>query len=295
MIRKPYVNLGCGARFHPDWVNIDLISTHPEVIAHDLSKGIPLADSSCEAVYHSNVIEHIRFPSVLFFLRECHRVLKPGGVIRVATPDLERICRVYLSKLEGALRGDTRAVQDREWMVLEILDQVVREKSGGEMAAYFQRGPVPNESFIIERIGEEGRSLLKHFESKPSEPLPPSRPTDPRSKLRIYLSRFCRSPRRVLRTILRELKRLILNAALDQHQRKALEIGKFRLSGEVHQWLYDRYSLAELLREAGFSNPEPKEANQSAIPAWKSFFLEVTVEGHVIKPDSLIMEARKLQ
>ena len=40
------LNLGCGRRFHPDWINIDLVSAGPGVIAHDLSRGIPLNDAA---------------------------------------------------------------------------------------------------------------------------------------------------------------------------------------------------------------------------------------------------------
>jgi len=292
---KPYVNLGCGSRFHPDWVNIDLNSSHPQVIAHDLSKGIPLADSSCQVAYHSHVLEHIQPAGALFFLRECHRVLQPGGIIRVATPDLERMCRAYLACLEGALRGETSAIHGREWMVLEMLDQLVRERSGGEMAAYLQRKSIPNAAFIIERIGEEGRGLLEPAAPNAPEASPPMRPAGDRSKSRVFLSRIYRFPQRTLRAVRRRFKRLLTQLALDQRQKKALEIGLFRLSGQVHQWLYDRYSLSEILNESGFANPEPKEANQSAIPDWAAFHLEVTPEGRIIKPDSLFMEARKLQ
>ena len=54
------VNLGCGSRYHADWINIDIAAHGPGVIAHDLSKGIPLEENSCDAVYHSAVLEHIR-------------------------------------------------------------------------------------------------------------------------------------------------------------------------------------------------------------------------------------------
>ena len=54
------VNLGCGHRHHPDWINIDIASTGPGVMAHNLSLGIPLADGSADVVYHSG-----------FFLQSC--------------------------------------------------------------------------------------------------------------------------------------------------------------------------------------------------------------------------------
>src|SRR3954466_5103292 len=100
-----YVNLGCGNRFHPAWTNIDMVSTGPGVIAHDLSRKLPLDDATCDLVYHSHVLEHIRRSQVPFFLQECRRILNPGGIIRVVVPDLEAICRLYLDSLEKALLG----------------------------------------------------------------------------------------------------------------------------------------------------------------------------------------------
>ena len=87
-----YLNLGCGSRYHPDWINIDIVPHGPEVIQHDLSRGIPLPDASCDVVYHTAVLEHMRRSDAAAFLAECYRVLKPGGIVRVGVPDLERIC-----------------------------------------------------------------------------------------------------------------------------------------------------------------------------------------------------------
>ena len=73
----------------------------------------------------------------------------------------------------------------------------------------------------------------------------------------------------------------------------AMRIGKFRLSGEVHQWMYDRLSLRRLLIQAGFSEPVVRAAGDSAIPGWSTYQLEVNTSGRVIKPDSIFVEACK--
>src|SRR5262249_1869985 len=127
----------------------------------DVSRGIPLPSSSCDVVYHSAVLEHMRYRDALQFLGECNRVLKPGGIIRVGVPDLERLCRLYLEKLECALSGQDSAARDYDWLMLELYDQCVREESGGEMLRYLQQRPLRNERFIVERIGEEGRELIE--------------------------------------------------------------------------------------------------------------------------------------
>jgi predicted SAM-dependent methyltransferase len=57
-------------------------------------EGVPLPDASCDAVYNAAVLEHLTPAQAERFLRECHRLLKSGGVLRVGVPDLEQIVRV---------------------------------------------------------------------------------------------------------------------------------------------------------------------------------------------------------
>jgi predicted SAM-dependent methyltransferase len=268
------VNLGCGSHYHPDWVNIDIAPLGPGVMAHDLSRGIPLEDNSADAVYHSHVLEHIRHPEALKFLNECHRVLRPGGTLRVVVPDLERICRAYLATLDRALAGDSAAENDYDWMMLELYDQTVRERSGGMMAAYLRRAPLPNEPFILERIGEEGRRMIEAVRGRQSGGA--SRGTS-------------RSARSILQRLREKLAALLLGA----DGKRIISIGSFRLEGEVHQWMYDRFSLARLMRETGFVDPMQRGAVESSIPGWRSFNLDTLADGTVVKPDSLFMEARK--
>jgi len=92
-----YLNLGCGNYYHRDWINVDLHSNDPQILSYDLRKGIPLPEESCDVVYHSNIIEHFQRDDALTLLRECFRVLKPGGILRVATPNLEQICKIYFN------------------------------------------------------------------------------------------------------------------------------------------------------------------------------------------------------
>ena len=93
--RDVCVNLGCGYRPMPGWVNVD-IARGPDVqVVWDLSRGLPFADASCSAVFSEHVIEHVPRESAAALLRECHRVLQPGGVLRLSTPDAERFLRSY--------------------------------------------------------------------------------------------------------------------------------------------------------------------------------------------------------
>jgi len=280
-----YVNLGCGSRFHPEWINIDIAPGGEGVIAHDLSKGIPLPDMSCDAVYHSHLLEHLRQPDALKFMRECYRVTKPGAILRVAVPDLERICRVYLEKLGQALEHNLNNADDYEWIILELVDQLVREQSGGRMLSYLSQSPVPNEEFVFERIGEEGRNIVRALKEQSMRTFEsPSLLAEGPSPRKAF------SPLQTLRSAIR-LR--LLRRWLGSNWSRALEIGRFRLAGEVHQWMYDRYSLARLMLAAGFQDPVQQSATRSQIPAWPSFNLDTLPDGTVVKPDSLFMEAKR--
>jgi predicted SAM-dependent methyltransferase len=268
------LNVGCGQRFHAGWVNVDIAHRDPSVIAHDITCGLPFPDARFDVVYHSHVIEHIRRHDVVPFLQECLRVLKPGGILRVATPDLERLCELYLERLR-AIPGDTQAPADHEWLMLEMLDQVVRERSGGAMMEFLGRRPLANEAFVLDRIGQEGRELLAAVRTAPS----PTSSTP--SRRRLPLPRGLRA----------RFKQSLVKWWYGADAMRALEIGKFRLAGEVHQWLYDRVSLANVLLAAGFREPSRRSAVDSAIPGWNGFLLDTTADGAATKPDSLYMEA----
>ena len=66
---------------------------------HDLRDGFDwVPDGAAECIYLGQIIEHLQ-PTVGIarMLRECHRMLRPGGVVRITTPDLERLLNAYLN------------------------------------------------------------------------------------------------------------------------------------------------------------------------------------------------------
>ncbi len=281
---KTYLNLGCGSRYHPAWTNIDIAPQGPGIIQHNLSLGIPLADASCAVVYHAAVLEHMRRADALAFLQECYRVLQPGGIIRVGVPDLERLCRLYLQKLGVALASNEDAAIDYDWIMLELYDQTVREQSGGEMLTYLRQNPLPNEQFVYAQIGEEGRQLVQTLRRQDTPQLrQPSPTTEP----------FLRRLRRRVAVLPEIGKQRLLARLLGEDGLRALAIGRFRLAGEVHQWMYDRYSLAQLLKATSFCDPIVQDATSSQIPDWVAFHLDTLSDGTVIKPDLFFMEAMK--
>ena len=73
---------------------------------------------------------------------------------------------------------------------------------------------------------------------------------------------------------------------------RAFREGLFRRSGEVHRWMYDRFSLALALRDAGYTDISRFRADTSRIPGFEEYGLDAA-NGAVRKPDSLFMEAVK--
>jgi hypothetical protein len=80
----------------------------------------------------------------------------------------------------------------------------------------------------------------------------------------------------------------------DGYQESDLQkLSQFRVSGEIHQWMYDRYSLSKLLAETGFSNIRQCKADESDIPNFRSYLLDTEENGMIRKPDSLFIEANR--
>jgi predicted SAM-dependent methyltransferase len=279
MSMTKFLNLGCGSRFHPDWTNIDFIATCPSVIVHNLTQGIPQPDDTFDVVYHSHVLEHFSKNQANVFIQECSRVLKPGGTLRVVIPDLERIAKIYLETLAQAQAGSSEAADNHHWMVIEMLDQSVRHHSGGDMANYLFQESIPNQAFVLERIGTEGKNLIETGKQQRNQPI------DSSSNWFNSIYRFIRYPncRR------NALHKLFLN----QSDYEALQIGRFRLSGEIHQWMYDRYSLTQLLKQSGLTEITPQTATTSKISNWQAFNLDTEPDGSTYKSDSLFMESTK--
>lgn len=77
------LNLGCGGNLLTDWENHDM-----DV---DITKPLPYQDNSIDFIFAEHVVEHTDSPTALRFFDECHRILKQGGVARIAVPSVSRV------------------------------------------------------------------------------------------------------------------------------------------------------------------------------------------------------------
>lgn len=269
-----YLNVGCGTKFHRAWTNIDMAASDPAVQAVNLIKGIPFETDRFDLVYHSQVLEHIPKDKAPAFVAECMRVLKPSGILRVVVPDLEDIASEYLRLLRTNLAEPSpKSEGDYDWILLEMYDQVVRNHSGGAMAEYLRQPAIVNEDYVVGRVGRVARNLIGQSRQ----------PTAPAA--------------RSLAQRLTGVTPAKLGGWLRQHWRRrfgseAVRVGSFRLGGEVHLWMYDRFSLARVLGQVGLVDVRQVNAHTSAAPDWGYYELDVR-DGAVLDPASLFMEARK--
>jgi SAM-dependent methyltransferase len=124
-VERPWLNVGCGTTAPEGWVNIDrspglVLARHPtlrtvavclgvlrgpqaearwppNVRRIDARKGLPFADGSVGVVYSSHMLEHLVRADAIRFIRECRRVLRGDGLLRLALPDLHRMAEEYVA------------------------------------------------------------------------------------------------------------------------------------------------------------------------------------------------------
>jgi len=272
------LNVGCGETYDQRWVNVDVRATAKGIIGHDIRKGLPFPADHFDACYSSHVLEHMTRLNGEKLLRECFRVLRPRGVIRIAVPDLEQIARQYLAALERAEVGLKNGEADHEWMMLEFYDQVVRDVSGGEMARYLARPDIENRDFVLARIGTEAERFWAQNPAGVQK-----------NRLARLISRDARS---LLQTARGKIAAGLVAIVAGKAAKCAYEEGMFRASGEIHRWMYDRFSLRQLMERVGFADVEARDATTSRIPGFDRYELD-TVGGKTRKPDSLFMEGIK--
>jgi predicted SAM-dependent methyltransferase len=265
------LNLACGAKVSKvgNWVNVDYASPLDNVLKMNILDGLNFSDNSFDVVYTAQFIEHLTLKEAEKILHEIHRVLKPGGVLRIVTPDLEELSRSYLQYLDK-LKNEFNADDEKkyEWIRIELFDQIVRDYSGGEMNKFVKKCDENMKKYLLERIGYTFSTFSQ-----------PTKNNKKYTSLTDLLNIIPRVGKKIVRTILENVVS------------KSSRIGRFRQSGEVHRYMHDVYSLTHLLESQGFSSITKIDPYTSAISDWDKYELDV-INGQPDGPFALYVEAK---
>ena len=89
------LNWGCGLHPEPGWINSDVKEGPGIDISCDIRDGLPLASDSVDYAVSIHALPEVAYPDLVPVLQELRRVLKPGSVLRLALPDLEKGVDAY--------------------------------------------------------------------------------------------------------------------------------------------------------------------------------------------------------
>jgi len=176
------LHFGCGPRILRGWINIDLTYVpyekymqaltdkyYPEEIRGDQSDlfaiditraGLPLPDNSVDVIFHEDFLEHLNQRDQITFLAETLRVLKPGGIHRVNTPNLVSSMRDHSDFAKGFAGVYTD--EWNRWHHLSVLTPAMLEEMA-RMVGY---------SKVIFTQKDESTSALVPLEYRPAEDRP---------------------------------------------------------------------------------------------------------------------------
>jgi len=266
------LNLACGSKISRigNWTNVDFQSPEERVVEMNILNGLNFPPDTFDVVYSAQFIEHLTLQEGEKVLKNVAKVMKPGGVIRLVTPDLEELSRTYLTLLDELRANPSKESQYKyDWIRLELFDQIVRDRSGGETHEFLAASDEESRQYVIDRIGYTAKTLFANNDNR-------------RRKLNFaeIFKKLNRIPRR------------LKGIAMSMFATDELQVGHFRRSGEVHRYMHDVYSLTLMLHKAGFNSVERVDAKHSSIKDWGKYELDI-VGGVVDGPYSLYVEARR--
>jgi predicted SAM-dependent methyltransferase len=90
-----HLHLGCGTKYLPGFLNIDGNLFNKIDVWLDVRNGLPFRSNSVASIYSTHMFEHFYPDELKRLLRECVRVLKTGGGIRLIVPSLESAIAAY--------------------------------------------------------------------------------------------------------------------------------------------------------------------------------------------------------
>lgn len=175
--RPRRLHLGAGAIAIEGWLNTDIDPRRGPAgnVFLDATKPFPLPDGCADCVFSEHMIEHLEHADGLAMLKECRRVLAPGGILRVATPDLTVLLGLHAKELSDVQQKYIRYITDHSIPGCPRYDQVFvinnNFRAWGHRFIYDQamlRASLEEAGFVdivMHRMGESADPTLAGLET----------------------------------------------------------------------------------------------------------------------------------
>lgn len=152
------LHIGASSEVLDGWLNTD-IAPERGIVYLDCLRPFPFENDTLDFVFCEHFIEHFTRESGLVCMREVFRCLKPGGVLRVTTPDLTKFIGLFSPALDT-----TQARYIEEFRVLSELDRLTPCRLLNIMMHGFQHQYLYTEKELIQHLSEAGFSQFQAAE-----------------------------------------------------------------------------------------------------------------------------------
>ena len=275
-----------GPLYRKEWTNVyfSLLPQPPDehfIHYHDIRKPLPFADETFDTVYAMHVIEHLTPSEGEVFVNELRRILNAGAICRLSTPDLEDIIENYFDCFHRAYEKPCdENLCNHRWAQMELFDQLVRVKSGGQMMEAIVAGYY-KEEYLKERYGDVYVEFNPQRAGEIQQQIAAQREEE----------RSLERDGSILAKIKRNLERNAYRRQLAAVEKA--QGGDVRKSLEVNRWVYDRLSLRLLMESCGFRDYQVKTYKTSDIDNWERYQLDRSNFGDYAIEPSLYVEAKR--
>ena len=155
------LHIGCGTIHKEGWINIDADSKLNPDLAQDAIKSFPYQSNSIDFIFSEHFIEHLTVEGGVIFFKEAHRLLKPGGVIRTATFDMDFFLKHHQA-------GSTTWKEAAHWDSVGLGFIQTRMESLNIAVRWWGHQYVYNSEEMIRRLKEAGFNSTVSCEFKKS-------------------------------------------------------------------------------------------------------------------------------